>query len=452
MRRLPHARARRALEHDAETFMKTCCRACRATSTRASGSTRSCGAASGGWRSAATSACRSIAPPPSIWATDQPRRKRAVELRLSKALPRPKGRATRVVYTEYDLPRDTISPHDVIVDEDGIAWYSSFGEQFLGRLDPKTGAVKEYPVPEHKPGYPTGSLGLRSDRAGDLWLGNMYQATIVKFEPKTEKFSYWTLPAGAEHRLGASQHGQPTKLARRRQGLGAEQRLCRRAPARPRHRQDRDLGAVQGGRRRAAQHLRRDPGLRRTTCSSRTSGCGTSAGSTPRPARSSCSTVPTAASAPRRGQMDAQDRLWFGKYRGDRVAMFDTRTEDVQGMAGARPRWSAPYDVVIDKNEEAWTGSMLTDQVTRLDTKTGTMVRVSVAAHHQYPPRVRRQLDHAGDVLGRLQPRRLDRQARAAGLGRFLFEHDLFRKPLHTFRDHALGLARRTSCRQGIFR
>jgi virginiamycin B lyase len=33
-----------------------------------------------------------------------------------KTFPRPSGRATRVVYTEYDLPRETISPHDVMVD------------------------------------------------------------------------------------------------------------------------------------------------------------------------------------------------------------------------------------------------------------------------------------------------------------------------------------------------
>src|SRR5439155_25571448 len=39
-----------------------------------------------------------------------------------KTLPRPTGRATRVIYTEYDLPRETISPHDVIVDAEGIAW------------------------------------------------------------------------------------------------------------------------------------------------------------------------------------------------------------------------------------------------------------------------------------------------------------------------------------------
>src|SRR5665213_195451 len=110
-----------------------------------------------------------------------------------KTLPRPTGAATRVIYTEYDLPRETISPHDVIVDGAGIAWYSSFGEQNLGRLDPRTGKVTEFPIPEHKPGFPTGALGLRSDRDGNLWLGNMYQATVVKFDPRTETFKFWPL-------------------------------------------------------------------------------------------------------------------------------------------------------------------------------------------------------------------------------------------------------------------
>ena len=30
-----------------------------------------------------------------------------------------------------------------------------------------------------------------------MWLGNMYQATIVRFDPKTEQFKFWTLPAEA---------------------------------------------------------------------------------------------------------------------------------------------------------------------------------------------------------------------------------------------------------------
>ena len=31
--------------------------------------------------------------------------------------------------------------------------------------------------------------------------------------------------------------------------------------------------------------------------------------------------------APRRGMMDAQDRLWFGEYRGDKIGVFDTKAE-----------------------------------------------------------------------------------------------------------------------------
>ena len=56
-----------------------------------------------------------------------------------KTLPRPKGKGTQVIITEYDLPRKTIQPHDVIVDSAGIVWYSNFGEQEIGKFDPKTG-------------------------------------------------------------------------------------------------------------------------------------------------------------------------------------------------------------------------------------------------------------------------------------------------------------------------
>ena len=68
-----------------------------------------------------------------------------------KVLPRPKDRATRAIITEYDLPRKTIAPHDVRTDADGFIWYSNFVENFLGRLDPRTGAHAEYAYPLIKP-------------------------------------------------------------------------------------------------------------------------------------------------------------------------------------------------------------------------------------------------------------------------------------------------------------
>ncbi len=80
-----------------------------------------------------------------------------------KTLPRIKGRGNRAIVTEYFLPRAQIQPHDVLVDADGIVWYSNFGELNLGRFDPKTGELKEYPLPLHRPGYPQGQLDLEFD-------------------------------------------------------------------------------------------------------------------------------------------------------------------------------------------------------------------------------------------------------------------------------------------------
>src|SRR6202171_4473464 len=111
-----------------------------------------------------------------------------------KTLPRPTGKSTHAIITEYDLPRPTIEPHDVIVDEHGMVWYSDFGEMFIGKLDPKTGALKEYPVPELTPGYPQALLEIEDDKAGDMWMGMMYQGALAKFDRKTEQIKTYSLP------------------------------------------------------------------------------------------------------------------------------------------------------------------------------------------------------------------------------------------------------------------
>jgi streptogramin lyase len=288
-----------------------------------------------------------------------------------KTLPRPSGAATRVIYTEYDLPRETISPHDVIVDGAGVVWYSSFGEQNLGRLDPKTGKVTEFPIPEHKPGFPTGLLGLRSDRQGNLWLGNMYQATIAKFDPKSETFRFW--PLEGDENIDAAQINMVSpqssdvdgKVWTQNNGFAGIHRL--------------DIAT---GKFETWEPFKGVPGPHNiydvipdsknnvffTDFRQRHIG------------RIDAKTgevklyeIPTANSAPRRGTMDAQDRLWFGEYRGDRIGMLDTKTGQFREWPVA-PKWSSPYDVITDKNEEAWTGSMTSDQVTRLNTKTGEAI------------------------------------------------------------------------------
>jgi len=127
-----------------------------------------------------------------------------------KTLPRPTGPSTRVIFTEYDLPRKTIEPHDVVVDSAGTVWFSNFGEQFLGRLDPQTAKVTEYPVPLLRPGFPTGMLDLETDQEGNLWLSMMYQGGIARFDKKTETFKTWSIPKEWQTDATQAGHLDPT--------------------------------------------------------------------------------------------------------------------------------------------------------------------------------------------------------------------------------------------------
>src|SRR5499427_8705821 len=80
-----------------------------------------------------------------------------------KTLDRPKGRATRAIITQYDLPRPTTEPHDVLVDAQGSVWYSDFGELFISKFDPKTLKLTEYPLKKFKAEAPLGNLDPKTE-------------------------------------------------------------------------------------------------------------------------------------------------------------------------------------------------------------------------------------------------------------------------------------------------
>ena len=95
-----------------------------------------------------------------------------------KTLPRPKGRDTRAIVTEYDMVRPTTEPHDILVDKDGMVWYTDFGEMFIGKFDPKTLKLTEYPIKKFKDKAPTGLLSIEFDHTGKIWFDTMYQGSL----------------------------------------------------------------------------------------------------------------------------------------------------------------------------------------------------------------------------------------------------------------------------------
>ena len=287
-----------------------------------------------------------------------------------KTLPRPKARATRVIVTEYDLPRKVAQPHDVIVDSNGIVWYSDFADEFLGKLDPKTGQVTEYPIPLLKQGFPKGSLELQLDKDENPWLAMMYQGGIAKFDRKSEKVQTFALPKELQKDHTQESMVMPIysyvdgKVWTNNQDDHSILRLDLKTGAYE------NLGtfAIPGAGRNINAYgipANQENDLYLLDFAADDIG------------RINAKTkefkvypTPTRDSRPRRGMVDEQDRLWFAEYGANAVAMFDPKTEKIQEWKVPTP-WSAPYQAVVDKNGDVWSASMFTDRVVRLNPSTG---------------------------------------------------------------------------------
>ena len=289
---------------------------------------------------------------------------------LLKTLPRPKGRATRAIITEYDLPRKLAEPHDVVVDSDGMAWYSDFGEQFIGKVDPKTGKVTEYPIPVLKKGFPTGTLDLQLDKDENLWVSLMYQGGIAKFDKKTEKFQIFALPKEWQGNHTQQSMVSPSyshvdgKVWTNNQDDHSILRLDLATG------KFENLGPFEipgANRTISAYGIPADHGNNIYLLEFGANNIGRIDAKTK---QFKVWSTPTPNSRPRRGRVDSQNRLWFAEYGANGIGMFDPKTEKIQEWKLPTP-WSAPYHVAPDKNGEVWIGSMWTDLVTRLDPKSG---------------------------------------------------------------------------------
>jgi virginiamycin B lyase len=288
-------------------------------------------------------------------------------------LPRPKGRATHVIITEYDLPRPEALPHDVIVDADGHAWYSDFGNQFVGELDPKTGKVQDYALETLRQDQPKGPLGLEFDPDGNIWVGMSYQAGATKIDRKTKQVTTYPLPKEWQGITSQTNMVTPTHM-------NVDGKVWM---------EDTENGRV--FRLDLASGKWEDRGVATTEKGETIRGYGVpsdkdnnlylmSFGDTrigKLDAKTNVAQIwktAFARSRPRRGRFDDQNRLWFAEYAENRIAMFDPVTEQIKEWK-LPTAWSAPYDVAPAKGAaEVWTGSMLSDQVARLNPKTDEIV------------------------------------------------------------------------------
>jgi virginiamycin B lyase len=103
-------------------------------------------------------------------------------------LPRPQGRQTRVIITEYELPRLELATHDVAADSKGNIWYSPHRSSYIGRLDPKTGIVKEFQIPRENANTLPGTHWIQVDKNDVVWGTENWGHNIYRLDPKDGDF------------------------------------------------------------------------------------------------------------------------------------------------------------------------------------------------------------------------------------------------------------------------
>jgi virginiamycin B lyase len=97
---------------------------------------------------------------------------------------------------EYQLPSTGSRPRRIAISPDNMVWYTDFSLGRLGRLDPETGEVKEWQSPSGPKSLPYGIAATK----GAIWYSESAASpnTIVRFDPKTEKFQTWAIPGGGD--------------------------------------------------------------------------------------------------------------------------------------------------------------------------------------------------------------------------------------------------------------
>jgi virginiamycin B lyase len=95
---------------------------------------------------------------------------------------------------EYVLPSGA-RPRRLAIAQDDSVYYSDYERGYLGRLDPKTGRVQEWPSPGGPGSRP---YGIAITQDGMVWFSEsgVQPNTVVRFDPGREAFARAAIPSG----------------------------------------------------------------------------------------------------------------------------------------------------------------------------------------------------------------------------------------------------------------
>jgi streptogramin lyase len=285
----------------------------------------------------------------------------------TKVIPRPTGRSTRVMFTEYWIPYENAELHDIGVDKEGMVWWTDWRWPYVGRLNPNTGEMKywESPPMDGKPEVHPGSQEVGFDEEGNLWTTLTWTGGLLKFDRKTEKFSTWMFPDRGYRKL--MQNGMDHKRGRvwfstHNMDDAEDNDIGFYMPETGQYTVYNDF-ALYGlvvDEEGNANALERGKGRSQIGRVDVATGKRTNY------------PTPTPRAFPRRGDHDSQGRIWFAEYNAGQVGVLDPKAGKITEYKMPLGPLSLPYGTGVDRvNDIVWVENYRADTLTAVDPKTG---------------------------------------------------------------------------------
>jgi virginiamycin B lyase len=269
--------------------------------------------------------------------------------------------AMNIVYVEYDMPGPSRMPFSAAPDKNGFLWIPDFGlANKITRLDPKTGEMKDFPIPF------TGTGGVHSAvpaADGSVWIAEQGSNRIGRWDPATQQITEYQdayLPGKEGIEDGGSKHTVRIDPTGKVWTSGVP--LTRYDPETAKF--DRFIEGEY------AYDVKPDKNGDAWFTSPLVSKIGKVDGKTLKVSQWS---LPTPNAYPRRMEIGSDGMIYSGEFSGGKMARFDPKTQTFKEFSLPGPDPS-PYGLGFDSDGYLWYDSHNMDLIGRFDPRTGNVI------------------------------------------------------------------------------
>jgi virginiamycin B lyase len=224
-------------------------------------------------------------------------------------------------FKEYPLKIADSGPHGLVADASGNIWFTGNGKAYIGKLDPKTGEVAVYKMPDAKAEDPHTAV---FDAQGMMWFTVQVGNMVGRLDPRTGKVELKTVQGT---------RALPYGIAINSKGVPF---FC------------------EFGTNKMAKIDRQTMAITEYK-------------------------LPEAA-RPRRMAIDAQDKIYFTDYEGGNLGRLDPETGAVKMWPTPEGAKSAPYGIAITPDGAVWfsESGVKPNTMVRFDPKTEQFERTTI--------------------------------------------------------------------------